>query len=154
MQGGKNQRCAFKHTIEGEDSSTKRAQGKLIQLKCDVKYHFFTPLFVNGKASTNKLAIICYGEHTHPPPPPRKIPAAVKDKFVTAVRAFGVGEATARRLLASPILPIMLNSKTGFEQEHVALANQDVINYLIRKERIKEFPWGTDFQGMVRWYYF
>jgi hypothetical protein len=150
MQGGKNQRCAFKHTIESEDGGTKRAQGKLIQLKCDVKYHFFTPLFVNGQASTNKMAIICYGEHTHPPPPPRKIPAATKEKFIKAVRAFGVGEATARRLLASPMLPIMLNGKTSFEQEHVALANQDVINYLIRKERIKEFPWGTDFQGMSR----
>jgi hypothetical protein len=147
MQGGKNQRCAFKHTIETDDGGTKRAQGKLTQLQCEVKFHFYTPLFINRKASTNKMAIICYGEHTHPPPPPRKIPAAVKEKFLKAISAFGVGEATARRLLASPILPIMLNGKTSFEQEHVALANQDVINYLIHKERIKEFPWGTDFQG-------
>ena len=149
MQGGKNQRCVFKHTVVNEDGGTKREQGKLIQLTCSVKFHFFTPVFVNNKPSTNQMAIVCYGEHTHPPPPPRKIPIDVKDRFLKAVYAFGVAEATARRIIASPILPIMLNGKTTFEKEHVALANQDVINYLIRKERIKEYPWGTDFQGII-----
>jgi hypothetical protein len=149
MQGGKNQKCTFKHTIESDDGGRKREQGKLIQLKCEVKFHFFTPVFTNGQPSTNKMAIVCYGKHTHPPPPPRKIPGDVKERFLKAVHAFGVGEATARRLMASPVLPIMLNGKTTFEKEHVALANQDVINYLIRKERIKEFPWGTDFQGTI-----
>src|SRR5277367_3998072 len=30
---------------------------------------------------------------------------------------------TARRLIASPILPIMLNGKTSLTQEHIALTN-------------------------------
>ena len=30
---------------------------------------------------------------------------------------------------------------------HVGLLNQDVVNHIIRKERIKSHTWGTDFQG-------
>ena len=98
-----------------------------------MKFHFFTPFLVNDRPSTNHIVIISYGIHTHPPPPARRIPLQVKDKIIKAVQAFGVGEATARRIVASPILPIMLNGRTTLTQEHVSLTNQDVVNYLIRK---------------------
>jgi len=96
------------------------------------------------------MAILSYGEHTHPPPPPRKIPETVKNELLRVVKAYGAAEATARRLIASPILPIMLNGKTSLTQEHIALTNQDAVNYLIRKERIKEYPFGTDFLGVQK----
>ena len=44
----------------------------------------------------------------------------------------------------------MLNGKTSLSHEHIALTNQDAINHLIRRERIKEYPWGTDFQGVQK----
>ena len=94
------------------------------------------------------MAIISYGEHSHPPPPPRKIPALVRDQLIRAIREFGAAEATARRLVASPILPIMMNGATSLSQEHIAMTNQDAVNHLIRKERLKEYPWGTDFIGV------
>lgn len=146
MQGGKDKKCPFNHVIEDDKGSRQRDRGNLIQLQCSVKFHWFLPMFIDGKPTTNQMAIICYGEHQHPPPP-RKIPLQVKEKFIKAVQVFGVHSNTVRRLIASPILPIMLNGKTIFEKEHVTLANQDVINYLIRKEKIKEYPMGTDFQG-------
>lgn len=34
-------------------------------------------------------------------------------------------------------------------QEHVALANQDVVNRLIKKEKLKEYPDGNGFLGVV-----
>jgi len=148
LQGGKDGKCPFFHSIEG---CSGRKRGQIVQMTCEVKFHFFSPIFNNdGQPSTNHMAILSYGEHTHPPPPPRKIPANVKDELIRVVKAFGAAEATARRLIASPILPIMLNGKTTLSQEHIALTNQDAVNHLIRKERLKEYPWGTDFLGVQK----
>jgi hypothetical protein len=94
------------------------------------------------------MAILSYSEHSHPPPPPRKIPALVKDELLKAIRAYGVVEATARRMIASPTLPIIMNGATDLSQEHIAMTNHDAVNHLIRKERLKQYPWGTDFIGV------
>ena len=109
----------------------------------------FIPALVNGEPSTNHLVIVCYGEHVHPPPPPHRVPPAVKERIIAIIKSFGTDAATARKLASSPILPIMLDGKTTLTQEHVSLANQDVVNRLIKKERLKEFPWGTDYLGAM-----
>lgn len=147
-QGNKIGLCSHYHQIVDDSGSLTRRRGKIIQLTCGVKFHIFTPTFVNGIPSTRYMAIISYGSHTHPPPPAHRVPTQVKERILKVVKEFGVGEATARKLISSPILPIMLNGKTSLSQEHVALTNQDLVNHLIRKERVKEFPWGTDFQGV------
>jgi len=147
-QGSKNGLCPYYHTYINQSGSLTHQKGKIIQLSCSVKFHFFTPTFIHGIPSTKYMAIISYGVHQHPPPPAHRIPPQIQERLLTAVKAFGVGEATARKLIASPILPVMLNGKTTLSQEHITLTNHDVINYLIRKERAKEFPWGTDFQGV------
>ena len=108
---------------------------------------FFLPVFANNKPSTNSMVIISYGKHTHPPPPPRKVPSAVQERLLKAVKGFGLIDATARRLIRSPTLSIMLNGKSSFGHEHVSLVNQDVVNYFIRKERAREYPNGRDFYG-------
>jgi len=146
-QGPKNGQCPFFHTYL-ESGQLEEKRGQIIQLQCQVKFHFFIPTLVDEAPSTNQMAIISQGIHTHPPPPPHRVPPKVRDRIITLVKEFGVCEATARKLTASPMLSIMLNGKTSLGQEHVALTNQDVVNYLIRKERAKEFPWGTDFQGV------
>jgi len=146
LQGSKNGKCCFFHSVGGKKGVER---GAIIQLSCDVKFHFYEPVFEdNGTASTNYMSIVSYGEHTHPPPPPRKIPAEVKSKVMEVIRQYGVADCTARPLLASPILPIMMNGSTSLGQEHIALTNQDAVNHLIRKERLKEYPWGTDFIGV------
>jgi hypothetical protein len=94
------------------------------------------------------MAVISYGEHTHPPPPPNKIPQLIKDEIVRAVKAYGVAEATARRLQQSPILNIILNGKI-MSETHISLTNLDAVNHLIKKERLKEFPGGTDYLGAL-----
>ena len=95
------------------------------------------------------MVIVSYGEHPHPPPPPHRVPPAVKEKIIEAIKEYCTGEATARRIASSSMLPIVLSGKTTLSQEHVALTNQDVLNRIIRKERAKEYPWGTDYLGAL-----
>ena len=144
LQGSKKtSECPYYHKVNGI-----RARGKIIQHRCDVKFYFVVPIFTDGKPSTNKMAIISFGQHSHPPPPPRKIPANVKTEFVKVFREFGSSDITARKLLASPLLPAMLDGKTTLSTHHIALANMDAVNHLIRKERLREYPNGTDILGV------
>lgn len=154
MQGNKKtQECPFYHDISASpnftsDTSTNRARGKIIQLECNVKFYFFAPVFSHGKPSTKYMAIVSFGEHIHPPPPARKIPTKVKEKFAGVFRQFGLTDVTARRLLASPMLPILLDGKPTLSSEHIALTNMDAVNHLIRRERLREYPNGTDILGV------
>src|SRR5579859_6802733 len=150
LQGRKDGKCPFYHAI-GIKKNLRR--GKIIQLSWNVKFHFFEPGFDNqGHPSTNYMAILSYGEDSHPhvTPAPRKIPALVQDELFKTIREYGLPDATARRVIASPILPIMMNGATTLSKEHIAMTNQDAVNHLIRKLRIKEYPWGTDFLGIQR----
>ena len=116
-------------------------------MDCKCVMHVFIPKITNGKPISKYMAIICFGEHSHPPPPPIKIPSDIKEQLLRVIKTFGNDEATARRLIISSILPMILNDEKSLTREHIALANHDIINTLIRKERVKEYPWGTTFQG-------
>jgi hypothetical protein len=157
MQGRKSQpgklqeqvQCPFYHSTS--DSSHPR-KGEMQKMPCKVKFHFFLPIYDStGEPSTPHIAIVCVGNHTHPPPPPRKVPEATKLKIFSLIRsAFpNTSEVTARKLIASPILPIILNGKTYLSDEHITLANKGRLNHFIRKVREEDYPWGTDYQGAV-----
>jgi hypothetical protein len=144
MQGNKKTKeCPFYHNIDGA-----RTHGKVVQFNCSAKYFFVLPVFENGIASTNQMALICYGEHPHPVPPARKIPTKVKDDLTEVLHKFGLKEATARRLLASPMLPLLLDGKPTLSAHHVALTNMDAVNHLIRREKSRQHPLGTDILGV------
>ena len=65
------------------------------------------------------MAIVCYGQHDHPPPPAIRISSTIKNELVRVVQAFGSSaECTARRLIASPMLLIMLNGQTELTETH------------------------------------
>jgi hypothetical protein len=144
LQGSKKTpECPYYHAVNGI-----RARGKIIQHRCEVKFFFIVPVFTDGKPSTNKMALVSYGQHSHPPPPPRKIPANVKAEFIKVFREFGSSDVTARKLLASPLLPAILDGKTTLSSHHIALANMDAVNHLIRKERLRDYPNGTSILGV------
>ena len=46
------------------------------------------------------------------------------------------------------MLPILLDGKTTLSSHHIALTNMDAVNHLIRKERLCEYPNGTDILGV------
>lgn len=73
----------------------------------------------------------------------------MKLELIEAVRKYGnVNDITARRLIASPIFSILTNGNTELDAEHIALYNLDAVNNILRKERLKEHPWGGDFLGV------
>ena len=77
-------------------------------MNCQVKFYFYTPTFKNNSPSMNKMTLISFGEHSHPPPPPRKISEQVKKRFSKIFIQFGLADVTARQLIASSLLPILL----------------------------------------------
>lgn len=106
------------------------------------------PKYVHGQPSTNKMAIVSYGEHHHPPPPPIKIDSIVRAEFAALCHKAGISGLTAQKLLASPSLPILLDGSPNLTEKHLACINHDSLNHLIRRERLREYPFGTDVLGV------
>jgi hypothetical protein len=94
------------------------------------------------------MVVICVGKHTHPPPPPRKILCDDRKTILNQCHQYGIEGATARRILASPMIPLLLHGEVNSSSPHPALTNLDAINHLIRKERLREHPAGTDILGV------
>lgn len=127
-----------------------KRDGKLMQLTCDVHYYILTPVVFENthKLSVKYMVIISKGEHNHPPPPPRRLSSETKTRLIQAITQYGVEEATARRLTASPYMSIILDGKREFSMNHIPLINQSVVNHIIRMEKAKQLPFGTDFLGV------
>jgi hypothetical protein len=147
LQGSKSKLCPFYHTVT-ENGKQIRRRGRIAQHDCNVRFHYLVPRFLNGKASIDKMVLICVGEHPHAPPPPRKIPPNVIKVYLEICRQYGLAGATARRIIASPMLPILLNGDINLTETHVSMTNLDALNHLIRKERLREHPLGTDILGV------
>jgi hypothetical protein len=143
---GQKSLCYSVHLIDGALQF-----GHLISLTCNVVYEIYKPVLEEGtgRPFVPFFAIVSYGEHTHPAPPPSKIPNDVRLRLMDAIRAFGVNRATASRLLASSMLPRLLNNATTLAEEHISLLNHDRLNKIMQRERIRKYPWGTDFIGKI-----
>jgi hypothetical protein len=78
------------------DGSVQIRRGNIISMKCSVKFRVFLPVFNDdGEPSATSMAIICEGEHSHPPPPPRKLPPTARQECINVIKAFDLSEATA-----------------------------------------------------------
>ena len=143
MQGPKDNRCPFYHSINGE-----KVRGTIQSFSCDVKFYFFMPKIMHGNATTNKMVVISVGEHHHPPPPPRKIDENIRSEFAILCQKAGLSDLTARKLLSSPLLPILLDGATELGERHLACLNHDALNHLIRQEPLRQYPFRTDILGV------
>jgi hypothetical protein len=123
--------------------------GRIQRYGCSVKYRIYRPVFdPAGRPSVPYIAIISIGVHTHPPPPATKIPPALKTSLLELARLHGLETATARRLLSSNMLPKLFNNAPSLATAHNALLNNDRLNRMIQRERVKQYPYGMDFLGM------
>ena len=143
LQGPRDNRCPFYHSINGE-----QIRGTIQSLLCEVKFHVFTLKFDHGQPSTTKMAIISVGEHYHPPPPSIKIANNVQSEFTRLFQKFSLTDLTARKLLSSPLLPIILDGFIELSDKHLNCINHDSINHLIHREKLREYPFGTDVLGV------
>jgi hypothetical protein len=94
------------------------------------------------------MAIISYGKHPHCAPPPSKLADNIRSPCITLFRKLGLTDLTARKLLSSPLLPVLLDGSTELSEKHLASINHDSLNHLIRRERLREYPFGTDVLGV------
>jgi hypothetical protein len=106
------------------------------------------PKFVHGQPSSNKMVIIAVGVHNHPPPPPRKIDDNARTDVTEMCHKLGLQDLTARKFLSSPLLPILLEGATHLNERRLGSINYDTIAHLVRKEKLREFPFGTDILGV------
>jgi hypothetical protein len=116
---------------------------------CPVKFYFYSPVITQSERSTDHLVIISFGEHNHPPPPMRRLSDAQKKDVVNNAIEYGLAEATARKLFASMYCSLILTGKENQDLtcQTLALMNPSILNHIIRVERTKQFPTGTDFLG-------
>ena len=102
----------------------------------------------NGKLSTNHFVIISRGEHNHPPPPMRRINPELRERMIEIVRSQGLAETTARKLIASPSMPLLLKGENELSIAYFSILNQAVVNHILKAEKLKEYPFGTAFLGV------
>lgn len=76
----------------------------------------------------------------------RRIAPVLRGRIISAITEFGLAEATARKLIASSFMPLILNGQEELNAQHLALLNQS--GHIIRVEHMKQFPHGTDFLGL------
>jgi hypothetical protein len=60
-QGSKQTGCQFYHTSLDAEGAIQHRRGNIIQLPCNIKFHYFTPIFADGVPSAHSIAIISYG---------------------------------------------------------------------------------------------
>lgn len=94
------------------------------------------------------MVIISVGVHDHPPPPPIKIDDNARIDVTEMCHKLGLQDLTARKFLSSPLLPILLGGATHLNERQLGSINYDTIGHLIRKEKLREFPFGTDILGV------
>ena len=59
-------------------------RGTMVKRTCDVQ---FIKLIPHDLIECPYIALICIGTHNHPPPPPERIPAGVKDELQTMIQS-------------------------------------------------------------------
>ena len=63
LQGSKDEKFLFFRSITHENTRYRR--GKIIQMNCDVKFHFFISVFDSKRhPSTKYIAILSYSEYS------------------------------------------------------------------------------------------
>ncbi|KAJ6093027.1 hypothetical protein N7486_008316 [Penicillium sp. IBT 16267x] len=93
------------------------------------------------------IAYISKGTHTHPPPPTCKTPREIKQRLEALITNMDLPTLTVAKFLRSnPVKELLaLGGWTSASQMHAPLACRDVIQALIRKQRILMNPIGQGF---------
>ncbi|CAG8842037.1 30755_t:CDS:2, partial [Racocetra persica] len=133
----------FPHIKDGQVT-----RGKIIEKLCSVRFIKIIPLDIS---SCSFVALICIGTHNHPPPPPEKIPANVKNTLQTLIKqAINNNEAlTAHSFITGNFIKASFNTEI-FSQIHASLNNVDRLRYLVNKANKEIYPYGQSIMGI--WY--
>ena len=89
--------------------------------------------------------LLMKGEHSHPPPPPRKIPDYIKTKIENFINS--------RPLITYSALTIDVDTWAGQVAQlyHPSLSNRDAVQRVITQKRHQSLPHGDGFEGLMHY---
>jgi hypothetical protein len=125
----------------------RQGAGKLQHIDCTVKFDLYIPK--NWKRHSYML-LIGRGNHSHFPPPPEKLPRDIQKDLSEAIMQHNLLEITSRTLMISPLMKSFLAkySKTALRDLHPSLLIEDRITALIKKQKLLQYPHGSDLAGV------
>ena len=138
----------------------------LFSKKYDIKFHF---LWSENFIITLYIILISKGVHSHPPPPPVKPPSRILQEVVAVIQRMNTLTLTGSMLkinlcyfwsnflmtsesfLHSAELQFFVqeNKNQILTEIHASFNNIDIVQSLIRKQQLLDFPAGRDFQGTI-----
>ncbi|OJD22190.1 hypothetical protein ACJ73_06466 [Blastomyces percursus] len=128
-----------------------QGRGKLVHQKCNVIFDILIPIDLENSPY---IALRSHGLHSHPPPPPSRIPVNITRDIAQVIHQMKDPDLTLTLFLKSPEIKTLCQrySQQTFTQIHKSLINMDRIAALIYKERLFHFPEGRDFAGVMYHY--
>ncbi|KAL4959544.1 uncharacterized protein BDV14DRAFT_160917 [Aspergillus stella-maris] len=117
--------------------------------KCNSRFDLFIP---ENWHRFPYMMLVTRGRHGHPPPPPSRLPQDIADEVCEMLQKEDIISLTAKRFLISPSF-INIRNQFGpsiLRTLHASLNIEDRISGLIRKQRLLQYPDGTDLAGVIR----
>ncbi|KAJ7252177.1 hypothetical protein C8J57DRAFT_1238053 [Mycena rebaudengoi] len=145
--------CPYEHRY-AEGNLTLPA---LSRLSCSSRFRIYEPLPAYRRDFPFVL-IVTRGAHTHPVPLPTKTPAPIRQQLMNLLEETGVdlADMTPRKFLRHAVVTAFLKrlfpclASPTLADWHVSLANRAHLGIYINCAREKNWPLGTDWEGVAR----
>ncbi|RIA94552.1 hypothetical protein C1645_817815 [Glomus cerebriforme] len=122
-------------------------RGDIIERKCNVQFIKFIPYDL---VACPYIALVCIGTHDHPPPPPERTPAGLKDELQTMIQNIisSDNNVTPGSIVAGNYIKATFDKDTLFEV-HASLNNIDKLRSLVAKCYKNTHPYGQGNLGVL-----
>ncbi|CAB4436081.1 unnamed protein product [Rhizophagus irregularis] len=137
----RRKKCDIPHLNNGT-----AVRGEIIEKSCLVQ---FIKIIPHNIAECPFVALICIGVHNHPPPPPERTPAGIKNNLQSLIEQaiYQDDTTTSRSILSGNLIKAYFN-KDILAEVHVSLNNIDKLRYLIGKAYKNLHPFGQGVMGI------
>ncbi|KAI2780986.1 hypothetical protein F4815DRAFT_468655 [Daldinia loculata] len=134
--------CSFDHP---------QGKGNMVNRKCDCRYQVFIPEDLDIMPY---ILVVCTGRHTHPIPPPDKLPETLRQEIWELITKTGTSKLTLPVFLTHPLVKEWLNNKDAshITAVHPTFANSSVLSNMFRKHRLLHWPTGSSLMAVQRLY--
>ncbi|KAK4196455.1 hypothetical protein QBC40DRAFT_351776 [Triangularia verruculosa] len=142
QQTGRRSLCTDTH-LRGE------GQGQMNTLsECDVKISFLVPVDL---VQTPYIIIASHGIHSHPPPPPKKVPSDILIGLMEVMDGIGREDITVGQLHNNPAIAQFCEQHGGKTLADIAagLANYSRLYLTVLAYRLRVNPFGCGIDGVM-----
>ncbi|WPH03339.1 Hypothetical protein R9X50_00621600 [Acrodontium crateriforme] len=126
--------------------------GAMIKTGCSVRWHIFIP---DDLDQTPYITFTSHGIHSHPPPPPSRIPNRYATDIRMLIQRMGSDDLTFTRFLTHGVLEEYLQQQgvQSLSDLHPSLNNTGRIRLEIQRLRLLKYPRGTQLAGVLFQYH-